>query len=310
MANRHYSDQELFQLVLAADEEAFLAGDDPSDRSWKVPMTVMRQIGFESYIAGGPGTPPEFEKLRSLHAVLYRRTDTGAGAVHMGAFMFRDVFTKIEVPMIFGQMGIDPLKMTDLTPDQAHWLMTRPADRAAFIDQFIDVFDFGYGLMELGHERPVNSECRNLLGLAHFQLQAAAAVVTGAFDRGGAVQSALIACELALKGGLAAAGVDERDRRIIGHNLTGLARLLGERERGFEAARAVPAVQALPAYVTNRYSPEQPDRRQTGSILMTAQYIAGEVMRSLSSRNFRAGMQSVPARTWPPLPTSTDDPTP
>ncbi|WP_419320254.1 hypothetical protein ACN2C7_05165 [Caulobacter sp. ErkDOM-E] len=309
MAQRRYTDQELFQLVLAADEEAFLAGDDPSDRSWKVPMTVMRQIGFESYIAGGPGTPPEFEKLRSLHAVLYRRTDTGIGGVHMGAFMFRDVFTKIEVPLIFGQVGIDPLKMTDLTPDQAHWLMTRPVDRAAFIDQFIDVFDFGYGLMELGRDRPVTSECRNMLGLAHFQLQAAAAVVTGAFDRRGAVQSALIACELALKGGLAAASVDEGVRRNLGHDLTALARLLGECEPGFEAARAVPAVQALPAYVHNRYASEQPDRRQTGRILMTAQYIAAEVMRSLSSRNFRADMQSMPARTWPPLVVSSDAPT-
>ena len=57
MAQTRYTDQELFQLVLAADEEAFLAGDDPSDRAWKVPMTVMRQIGFESYIAGVPGPP-------------------------------------------------------------------------------------------------------------------------------------------------------------------------------------------------------------------------------------------------------------
>lgn len=302
MPRKHYSDQELLRLVIAADDEALAEGHDPSDRAWRVPQAVMGQIGFDSYVMAGLGTPPELEKLRAIHASLYRRSDTGVGGVHMGAFMFRDVFAKIEVPMIFGSVGIDPTTLTDLSPNQVQWLMSRPTDFAAFVDQFIDLFDFGYGLMEIGADRPVPVEARDLLGLAHFQLQAAAAVVSGAFDLRGAVQSALIGCELALKGGLAAAGGDEKARRKLGHDLPGLARWLGALEPGFEARRAVPALEALPAFVENRYATAQPDRRETGRILMTGQYIAGEVMRSLSPRNLRASLSPVTVRSWPPLP--------
>jgi len=294
------TEQELFDLVLKADEAAFAAGEDAKQRAWSVPLEVMRQIGYIAYVTAGPGVPVEWEVVRTSHARLYRPTDTAIGGVHLGAFMFRDVFAKITVPMVFGEVRIDPFQVTDLTPTQCQWLASRPGDYAMFVDQFVDLFDFGFGLFELGVHQPLTGDCRNLLGLAHFQLQAAAAVVTGAYDLRGATQSALIASELALKGGLAERGVSDAARKKLGHDLPALARRLADLEPRFDAARAVPALEALPAYVENRYAAVQPDRRETGRIVMTAQYVAAEVMRLFTARNFRSQTSGAPSRSWPP----------
>ena len=59
--------------------------------------------------------------------------------------------------------------------------------------------------------------------LAAFQLRAAAAALSVAFDSRGAVQSAILGAELALKGGLAAIGADEKTRRKHRHDLASAA---------------------------------------------------------------------------------------
>ena len=296
------SEEQLFELLLEADDEAFLAGEDVKHRAWSAPQRVMSKLGYVSYVMAGVGMPAELDRLREMQKQLYRPHDTGVGGVHLGAFMFRDVFAKITVPIVYGRVGVDPFKVTDLNQLQWQWLRSRPADFNSFLDQFIDLFDFGFGLVELGHTRPVEEDCKTLLGLTHFQLQAAAAIVTGAYDFRGAVQSALVAVELALKAGLAAGGMREPKRRKLGHDLPALARTLADQETEMDGARVIGTANSLPAYVANRYAPDQPDRRETGRIVMAAQYIAAEVMRQLTDRDLRADMAPPVARSYPPRP--------
>ncbi len=176
------------------------------------------------YIIAGDGAPREIQLIHSIISKLYRPADIGIGGLHIGVVMFMDIFLKLSVLIAYGQVNLDPLSMLDISEAQRDWLASRPKDMSLIIDQFIDLIDFGFGINELGKARNVNDDCRNFLSLVHFQLQAAAATLTGAYDRRGSVQSALLATELALKGGLAANGITKKIlKEEFGHYLKKLA---------------------------------------------------------------------------------------
>jgi hypothetical protein len=132
------------------------------------------------------------------------------GGIHGGIFMFRDVFARIDIPMAYGKVAIEPLKLTDLSDTQIKWLCSRSADLQMFLDQFTDIFDFAGSVATFGDYKRPTKEALEVFWLAAFQLQAAAAALSAAFDFRGAVQSAILGAELALKGGLAAIGADEK----------------------------------------------------------------------------------------------------
>jgi hypothetical protein len=223
--------------------------------------------------------------------------------MHLGTFMYRDTFARVSVPVAFGTVRIDPLQHIALPPLHLRRLATDPTWRVYYYDQFTDLFDFGWGLSELGHDRPANDQAKTFFGLAHFQIQAAAAIVSGAYDFRGAVQSALLGTELSLKAGLAAHGVSttELKSRELGHNLVVLAERLARFEARWDPVRVLGVLADFPAYVPNRYAAEQPSRTELGAILMGAQYVAAEVMRLFSSRDFRSCSTPPLERRYPPL---------
>jgi hypothetical protein len=99
-------------------------------------------------------------------------------------------------------VALDPFTLTDLTKNQLGWLATRPADYQGFLDQFSDIMDFAGGLGHFAdYKRPPDAAVE-LFWLAAFQLQAAAATLSAAFDFRGAIQSALIGAEISIKAGL------------------------------------------------------------------------------------------------------------
>ena len=285
------SDDDLLKLVVEADDEAFANGSPPNSRSLVVIPQVMKKLGYQGFALFGPLAPPILHRVKRLHDALYRQSDLAMGGVHGGIFMFRDVFARITVPIIMGMAAIKPFELTDLSPLQIQWLASRPSDRDALISQFVNVFDFGGGIANLAEYKKPPENALAVFRLAAFQLQAAAATLSVAFNFGGAVQSALIGAELALKGGLAAVGHDEKSRESFGHNLSKAAMALSEAKPGFDRARVLAAVGKLPPYVKNRYSIDQPGRVETGQIVMNAQFIAGEVMRSITEYSIASGMK-------------------
>jgi hypothetical protein len=292
----------LLPYILAADEEGFKAGETPYQRAFKNIMRTMDKIhpGMK-YIIAGNHVPREVGLINSITNKLYRPDDIGVGGLHMGVIMFRDVFLKLSVPISYGAVSLNPLDMLDLSETQLDWLASRPADMSLVIDQFIDLVDFGHGMTELGQHRAIGDDCRTFLGLAHFQLQAAAATLTGAYDRRGAVQSALLAAELALKGGLAANGITTailKDQ--YGHHLKKLTETLAGFEAGLDRERILAVIDKYPQYVPNRCNVEQPMRVEVGHIAMGAQFIAADVMRQLTQRDLRKSSDKGLARTYPP----------
>ena len=294
------SDEELRELVALADEEALAEGASPFQRGIPVLVSVMKKLGHATFVFAGHATSPLVQKIIAIHQSMYRPSDLGIGGIHGGIFMFRDVFARIDVPVILGRVAVKPLEMTDLSESQLKWLSFRPADLKMFYDQFSDIFDFAGVIAPFAGYKVPPKEALDLFRLASFQLQAAAAALSVAFDFRGAIQSALIGAELALKAGLAANGVDEKARRKHSHDLASAAKAFAVDSSRFDRQRVLATINKLPAYVENRYSPEQPGRLETGHIVMGAQYIAGEVVRQVAGFSIRSADEQA-GRFYPPV---------
>lgn len=294
------TESDLLSLIAQADDEGLAEGEEPTTRSFQAVIRVLQRIDpGGTHILTGRNAPTIVNRIHAAVKKLYRPEDLRAGAVHLGMFMFRDFFCRVHVPIAFGSPQIEPLSHIDLSEMQRRWLYSIPNEWAAFHDQFFDLWDFGYGAMELGHSRPVSGGTISYIAMCRFYLQAASAVLLGAYDYRGATQSALISVELALKGGLLDHRIDEKELKKLGHDLAKLAALYGERAPAFDAARVARVIGHFPSYVPNRYDPNQPSRMEAGNIVMGAQYIASEITRQLTDRNIRADNPHIAQRIFP-----------
>jgi hypothetical protein len=293
------SNDELLKLVVATDDEALSTSTSPKQRMLPVAMAVMKKLGYSGSILAGTATPPIVERIFTAYRLLYRPSDLAIGGMHGGIFMFRDVFARVGIPFGYGKMSINPFELTDLSEMQLRWLCSQPSSQQIFMDQFIDIFDFAGGVGGLGDYKTPPKEALEVFWLAAFQLQAAAAALSVAFDSRGAVQSALVGAELVLKGGLAAIGASESERRKHGHDLVSVAKAYSAAYTDFDLDRVLATMKRLPAFVENRYSPVQPTRVETGHIVMGAQYIAGEVMRQITGFSFRSAVNPPATRVYP-----------
>jgi hypothetical protein len=293
------SHNELFKLTIEADEKALQEGLEPRQRGLRVIAIVMERLNHRGYVAVGHNTPEIVKKIHALHSSLYRPSDIAIGSIHGGIFMFRDVFARVDIPIILGQLRLDPLSCTNFSKTQMKWLSSSPAHFQMFNDQFIDIFDFGGGIGNFDGYRTPPTEALEIFWLSAFQFQAAAAALSVAFDFRGAIQSALIGAELSIKAGLAAAGTDEASRRKFGHNLSSAVDALSAIYPHFDVNRTLAAVGQLPPYVANRYATTQPNRVETGHIVMKAQYVAGEVMRQVTGYSLRSALSGHSERLYP-----------
>lgn len=300
MSPDEMSDAAVLRLVIECDEESFRAGTSIRQRQWDVPERAMKRLGYLGYMLFGPGTPPVLERIRAAFSAMYRPEDL-AGGGHIGVFMLRDVFARISVPHGYGEVSITPLDWVELTPIQKHILSADQEALGVFYDQFADVFDLEYGSGELRPEIADNELVRRFAHLARLHLHAAAAVMTGGYDYRGAVQSALLATELSLKAGVASCGIAEDEIIAFGHKVVKLADHLKGEWPSFDAPRVSAVIARQPRYVLNRYSADQPSRVYAGHIVMGAQYVAAEVMRRLSTRDFRGDSGNPWPRAYPSL---------
>lgn len=295
------SDDALFNLVVKADEDLFYQGVDVKRRSVEIPRRLTQQWGIEEVVLFGAGKPPIIDRLQSIFRELYRPEVLAMGG-HIGVYMFRDVFVRISIPHVFGTAILRPFEHVELTPAQGLVIQRDPEEMAILIDQFTDVADIEFGSSALTPKFQAQELVVRFLGLSRLQLHAAAAILTGGFDFRGAVQSALLATELALKAGAAALGLDESTiKDQFGHRLAALVKSLARKWPLLDAERILSVIDRQPKYVENRYSPQQPPRRAVGHIVMGAQFIVAEVLRQLSDTRLRSVIQPTPERRYPKL---------
>ncbi|MBY5649958.1 hypothetical protein HFO45_17070 [Rhizobium leguminosarum] len=293
------SDEELLYVVGHADKQLFEAGSDIRRRQWEVPQQLMRRFGYIGFVMAGTGKPAILDRIEKAFASIYRKQDIAMGG-HIGVFMYRDIFARIGVPHIYGQVQLNPFEFVELTQIQKRIISTEEDQIAIFLDQFSDVSDIQYGISEVKKPYAEIELVGRFLGLARLHLHSASAVLTGGYDFRGAVQASLLATELALKAGAAANGLSEREiKDEYGHHTLKVASFLNEKWPSFDVARVVRALKNQPQYVPNRYAAEQPARREVGHLVMNSQYIVSEVVRQVSDRDFRSGMTPTPARSYP-----------
>jgi hypothetical protein len=294
------TDDDLLAALKRADDAHLAEGLEPCARSIMNVGKALESFGIHTFLMG-VGAPAIVERARRIGDQLLVSKELQTGGMHLGAYLFRDMFCRLYAPIAFGECAIDFWQLIDLSEVQKQWMAETPDELARFTDQAADIFDFGYGWQEFGHGQQIDPRSRDLIWRAHTQLEAAAATATSAYDFRGTVQSALLGAELALKAGLAAHGVADAElrSRVIGHNIAKAAERLGTFEPAFDVARIQRVIAHFPDFVASRYDTPPPSRIETGHILMGAQYIASEVTRRFSDRDCRANNPSAPPRAYP-----------
>lgn len=131
MTSEELSDDEIFQLVNHADAELFRAGMEVKQRQWEVPRAVMKKFGYVGYVMFAPESPPILDKIQRAFNAIYRQQDLAIGG-HIGVYMYRNVFVKINVPHIFGNVKIDPFQFVEMTDLQKRIVFNVVEERESF----------------------------------------------------------------------------------------------------------------------------------------------------------------------------------
>jgi HEPN domain-containing protein len=280
-------DDALFQLVLEVDTELIEQGASPHKRPIACMIAIAERLGI-SFTFGDTFS----SKINAIYHQLYRLTDLEMPPMHVGAFMFRDIFLPIRIPVVYGEFSINPVNLLfDITEFQKRWLFDNKVIGLTFFDQFIDLADFAYGLDDF--EKTSSAErTKELWSLARRQLEAGA-IVLGSFDVYAVIQNCCVAVELLLKGALFKEGMTDEQLKKHGHKIRDLASEVAKILPNVDKERLLYVADQLPNYVKSRYEVQDYSRRQLGNLVMNAQFIAGEIMRQYSDRDTRSAFAAV-----------------
>ncbi|MDS3862025.1 hypothetical protein RIF25_14580 [Thermosynechococcaceae cyanobacterium BACA0444] len=292
---------DLTKLVIEVDTELIQEGSEPFQRPLAAYMKIAQRLQPRS--SSMLQWDPLFNIVNHIYSELYRPSDLHMPPMHVGVFMFRDVFFSLRIPVIYGSPVINPINfLTDVPEIQKRWLFTDTQSGLAFFDQVIDLMDFVYGLDDLEKIGQLPDKTVEWWYLAKQQLEAAAATVLGSFSKYAVIQNCCIATELLLKGALMAQGIDEKTlaskKHGYGHNLENLVDKTAGHLPNFDRETVLLVVKQLPDYVESRYEAKDFSRLDIGSFLMNIQFISGEILRQFSDRNFRADFIAMPDDTW------------
>jgi hypothetical protein len=288
---------DLLKLVIQVDDELIQEGAEPFQRPLTAYLRIAGRLkpGSSSILQHDPLS----NAVNQIYSELYRPSDLHIPPMHVGAFMFRDVFFPLRIPLIYGSPAINPVDfLTDLPDIPKRWLFDNKQTGLVFFDQVIDLMDFAYGLDDLEKIGKLPDKTVEWWYLAKQQLEAAAATVLGSFNKYAVIQNCCISTELMLKGGLLAKGIDEKTlaskKQGYGHNLENLVDKAAHHLPALDRETLIFIAQQFPDYVESRYEAKNFSRSDLGKFLMNAQFISGEVLRQFSDRNFRADFTATP----------------
>lgn len=294
------NDAELFNLVVEVDRRLDEAGMGLHQRLWHVPIEVTKMMGYPSFSIIGIGAPPVLDRARDIFKSLYKAKDLCSGG-SAGVFMFRGSFARIDIPIIFGRASITPLNQVEMTSSQRHILSQDSEQFRVFMDVFIDLLDFHYGIAELRQPASSNELVVRYLSASRQHLHAASSILIQAVEKQGAIQPALLASELALKAGAAANLYSDEKLKGFGHKLHHIASALGSCWPKLDESRIQQVISRMPSYVGDRYSGVELSDRDLGNCVLGAQYICAEVTRQMSDRSFRSSFPEFAKRHFPKM---------
>ncbi|MEQ8694468.1 MAG: hypothetical protein RIC85_03970 [Gammaproteobacteria bacterium] len=294
-------------LVMETDTILIEEGVEPHQRPLQACARIADKLGTSFRI--GDRKDEFVEAVHYIYESLYRQDDLFMPPMHIGIVMFRDIFLPLKIPVIYGQVEVDPIKSLDGVPENTiKWIFKSDDTASTFTDQWLDLFDFVYGLDDVSKLESHTSQAIEFWQLAKQQLEGAAATLLGSIDKYTVIQNSIIAIELLLKGALLAQGEPEASLKKYGHKMVRLVSRACELMPDADHVRLKLVVGRTPPLVERRYQAKVYKRTEIGQILMDAQFVAGEVLRQFSGRNVRATLtvKSVEGRDYnerfyPPL---------
>jgi hypothetical protein len=288
---------DLRKLVIEVDEELITEGVEPFKRHLAAYFRILEKLGLNQ---GSPrplfGNDPLCDAIHQIYIQLYRQSDLSMPSMYVGAFMFRDVFFPLRIPIMLGFPEINPVDLLDAPDIPKQWLFDNHENGLAFFDQFIDLMDFAYGLDDVEKIGSLPPDTVEYWYLAKQQLEAAAAtLLLGSFSNYAIIQNCCISTELLLKGALMAKGTTKNDLKDkYGHNLEKLVDQSAILLPSLDKETLLSVVKNLPGYTKSRYDAGNYSRVYLGTLLMNTQFISGEILRQFSTRNFRLDFIAMP----------------
>lgn len=294
---------DLIKLVIEVDDELIKEGVEPFKRPVIAYLKIVERLQPLNIPRPLFGHDPLGNAVNKIYKDLYRQSDLSMPPMYLGAFMFRDIFLPLRIPLRYGSHAINPVDLLDAPEIPKQWLFDNKETGLAFFDQFIDLMDFANGLDDLEKEGKLPNDTVDYWYLAKQQMEAAAAtLLLGSFSNYAIVQNCCISTELILKGALIAKGISKNDlassRKGYGHNLVNLVNETAILLPSLDKETLLFVVQQFPDYVQSRYDAKEFLRSDLGTFLMNVQFISGEVLRQFSTRNARSELTLISDEAW------------
>jgi hypothetical protein len=284
-------------LVMEVDAVLIAEGVEPFQRPLHACTRIADKLGCSFRI--GEKKDELVEAVHFVYKSLYRAEDLYMPPMHIGTVMFRDIFLPLKIPVVYGQVGVDAIKSLHGVPENTiKWMFHSNGTASTFIDQWIDLFDFVYGLDDASKLTNHPPQAVEFWQLAKQQLEGAAATLLGSIDKYTVIQNSIIAMELLFKGTLLAQGEPEARLKKYGHKMGDLVDKACQIMPQADQDRLKLVVDRTPPLVERRYQAKSYKRTEIGQIMMDAQYVAGEVMRQFSDRDMRSGLTVKSSEGW------------
>lgn len=230
--------------------------------------------------------------LMDIYRDLYPSGDFSMPAMFEGGVALRDQMYPVEIPLGFGKFSINPIDFIKISRTELKLIFQHYSEQGwRALYGVADLWDFAYGTDDLSH---VGRDARQLLTNARSSLAATTRILSGNVDIDAAVQTICLTAELALKGALAVRGWTEPQYKKLSHHLHKLANALIGEVSTIHDDRLRDAVAKFPDYVGTRYSSHGMTRSELMVMAMRAQFVAGEALRRVSSRDLALQIEADP----------------
>lgn len=187
-------------FILATDTELVAEGLKLHQRPFHV---VMRWMTLKCY-SGDVFDPRIWEPLMESYRKLYPSGGFSIPPMLSGGVAIRDQMYLVRVPLGYGTVGIDPLKLIEIPRAELELVFRHFPEQGwrAFYGA-CDALDFAYGVDDLVEGATPKPE---LFVNARSNVAATTRILAGDVDIDAAVQSGCLSAELAMKGALAPLG--------------------------------------------------------------------------------------------------------
>jgi len=300
------TDAQILFAMLETDRELFDRGRPLKRRREEAIDLARIKLGLGAILAKGPFTPENEvdSRLISCFQQLYGETVLRKGFGH-GVVDFRGVLYLVKIPLIFGQVRIEPFEHTTLTSLQVETITRDEMQFARAIFQIGDAFDASLGLdarlaRSLQSSPIERSFAQRMFLEGRRNFMSACTLSALGLDVRECVLSSFLAMELCVKGFLAERGYSEEQARKLNHFPDRFLNALKQQGVHDESMRIEYVLQSAPNFVETRYGNNIVSEPEAANFLFGVQYLIAELMRLSGQRSFLSSLDKAVERQWPP----------